>query len=206
MGEASGVQASVPSRARSTSRAVARRAGPLASSLSFRAEIRRLRARSTPWVISPARSRTPLARPWSHPEERGIPGWEPDTSGRAGSGPVRPERLVGRGHDRGEGHAGFDEAGNQAKHRVGARQGSGGGRQGSHRRCSGSQRDRDETGRHKVEFVAAGHRVAGALLGQGRPMHGWRDLFTGARPSPSGLNSVSCGRERRRRPGRGILC
>lgn len=61
-GEASGVQASVPSRARSTSRDVARHAGPLAGSLSFRAEIRRLRARSTPWVISPARSRTPLAR------------------------------------------------------------------------------------------------------------------------------------------------
>ena len=54
-------QASAPSRALSTSRAVARRAGPLASSLSFRAESRRLRARSAPSMISPARSRTPLA-------------------------------------------------------------------------------------------------------------------------------------------------
>lgn len=62
-GVSPGAQASVPSRARPTSRAMARRAGPLASSLSFRAERRRLRASWAPSVISPARSSTALALP-----------------------------------------------------------------------------------------------------------------------------------------------
>lgn len=43
-----------------------------------------------------------LRQAQSHPEERGIQGWEPDTSGGAESGAVRPERLVGRSHARGD--------------------------------------------------------------------------------------------------------
>lgn len=53
--------ASVPSRARVTSRAVARRAGPLASSLSYRAESRRLRASPAPSTTSPAQSQDEVA-------------------------------------------------------------------------------------------------------------------------------------------------
>lgn len=53
-GEPSGAQASVPLSDRSTPSAVARRAGPLASSLSFRAESRRLRASSAPSVTGRA--------------------------------------------------------------------------------------------------------------------------------------------------------
>ena len=71
-GEPSGAQASMPSRALSTPGAVARHAGPLASSLSFRAESRRLRASWTPSVISPPR-RTPLGLP-SHAEPHAVSG------------------------------------------------------------------------------------------------------------------------------------